>query len=46
VRGRRRLIAQIVQPNVVAAMLTSHGLPTEAPLRHPARGRPELAELF
>ncbi len=40
--GRRRLIAQITQPSVVTAMLTSLGLPTEAPLVHPARGPPEL----
>ena len=40
--GRRRLIAQITQPSVVTAMLTSLGLPTEAPLLHPARGPPDL----
>ena len=44
--GRRRLIAQITQPHVVESMLKSLGLPSEAPLVPPARGPPELAELF
>jgi hypothetical protein len=40
--GRRELIAQITQPGVVTAMLTSLGLPSDAPTVHPARGPPEL----
>ena len=43
--GRRRLIAQITQPGVVAAILTALGLPTDVPRLHPARGPPE-GELF
>jgi len=40
--GGQRLIAQITRPHVVEPMLASLGLPTTAPLVHPARGRPEL----
>ena len=40
--GRRKLIAQITQPLVVTAILSALGLPTKAPLVHPARAPPEL----
>ena len=42
--GRRELIAQITQPEVVGAILSALGLPSEAPVVHPARGPPELFE--
>ena len=40
--GRRELIAQITDPSVVRAILSSPGLPPEVPLQHPARGPPGL----
>jgi len=40
--GRRRLIAQLTHPGPITAILSALGLPTEAPLVHPARGPPEL----
>jgi len=39
---RRELIAQITRPGVVMPILSSLGLPTEAPRVRPARGPPEL----
>ena len=40
--GRRVLLAAITQREVVVAILRSLGLPTEAPVRHPARPPPGL----
>ena len=40
--GRRELIAQITNPDVVRAILQSLGLPTTVPVLHPARAPPEL----
>jgi hypothetical protein len=44
--GRAALIAQITQPTVVAAILSALGLPTEAPVVHPARRPAELPSLI
>jgi hypothetical protein len=38
---RRRILAAITEGRVVRAILTSLGLPTEAPVVHPARGPPD-----
>jgi hypothetical protein len=40
--GRREVIAQLTDPAVVRAILTSLGLPTAVPVLHPARGPPGL----
>jgi len=40
--GRRKIIAAITQAEVIVAILAALGLPTEAPVVHPARGPPGL----
>jgi len=40
--GRRKILAAITQAEVIVAILAALGLPTEAPVVHPARGPPGL----
>jgi hypothetical protein len=40
--GRREVLALVTEVAVVRAILECLGLPTEAPLVHPARAPPEL----
>jgi len=40
--GRRKILAAITQTEVIVAILAALGLPTEAPVVHPARGPPGL----